>query len=59
MIVTLQIQLDPESIGKSNFMFSKEQLEIIQGHMYECCSKLEKLSYVRYEMYVDGKSYTP
>jgi hypothetical protein len=63
VVVTLQVQLDPETMLEfdKNFKitFTEEELHQIQAEMNEMCHRLEKLSYIRYQMYVDGKVWNP
>lgn len=63
MVVTIQVQLDPESMlefdPNYNINFTDEQLYQIQSEMNTMCSKLEKISYLRYDMYVDGSIWNP
>lgn len=57
MIVTLQIQIDPQ-MTRPVRMYSDEELQEIEGKMNELCSSLEQYGYVRCGMYVDQQAYT-
>lgn len=44
-----------ESAAAVKTIFSEEELDVIEGEMNILCSKLEKLSYIRAQIFVDGK----
>lgn len=65
MILTLQVQLDPECIAdmfkdkEIKTEFTEIELYKIYAEFMELCHNLEKLSYLRADMYVDGKQWNP
>ncbi len=53
MTVTFQAQCDPKSIEQERD-FSKEELDDMEAEFNNFCYKIEKYSYTRYQMYING-----
>lgn len=48
MTVTIQIQVDSET------QITEEEIDLCEAEMNECCAMLQKIAYVRAEIYVDN-----
>lgn len=48
MVVTVQVQLDKDED------FTKDEIRLINAKMNEFCSSIERLSYLRCQLFVDN-----